>query len=98
MTAGERLELSELSTRLFGLDGQGGSLGRIESKLDVLDGRTSALERDRIAREAVSAAGDRLDTERQSGNRWRASYMVALAGTAVGVLGWLLSAAGWVGK
>jgi hypothetical protein len=87
MNALERGEIVELSLRLFGEDGQGGALGRIEAKLDIQDGRISSLERDRIAREAAVAVGQRLDEKERDkqtaiaeGRRWRTTTIVATLG------------------
>jgi hypothetical protein len=87
MNALERGEIGELSLRLFGEDGQGGALGRIENKLDIQDGRISSLERDRIAREAAVAVGQRLDEKERDkqvaideARRWRTTTIVATIG------------------
>lgn len=86
MNALERGEIGELKLLLFGEDGQGGSLGRIERKLDQQDGRIATLERDRIAREAVAAAGSRLDDARSALRRWQVTAAVAIIGTAASLL------------
>jgi hypothetical protein len=97
MTPVESAQIRELSARLFGDDGQGGALGRMESMLNQQDGRISALERDRIAREAVAAAGERIDLERQQSRRWQITTFIALGGTTIalfaGVMNILIQAA-----
>lgn len=83
MTPAESQQIRNLEARLFGDDGQGGSLGRIEAMLGSQDGRISSLERERIAREAVAAAGERIDVERRSARRWQITTFIALIGTGV---------------
>jgi hypothetical protein len=96
VTPAESKQITDLTTRLFGDDGEGGALGRIEHKLDHQDGRILSLERERIAREAVNTARGALDNAHTAKRRWQATAALAAIGMTISGFVGLANLFGWV--
>lgn len=89
MTPAESRQLTELTNRLFGDDGQGGALGRIERKVDGIDDRTRSLELDRAKFEGASQERDRERKRFYSRN----SLLMGLAAAMGALLGPVIATA-----